>query len=162
MIRRPPRSTLFPYTTLFRSLIVGPYGTGKSTVAAEIADALEGADLPFALLDLDFLSWANPPGVDVHTDATLLLQNLAAVVRNYRRAGVEDFVMAGYVTAGTLDAIRTTVEVPLVVVALDVPWADIERRLAAGPSTARADELREARRQVVDANAPAADLVVRN
>src|SRR2546430_12430885 len=24
MIRRPPRSTLFPYTTLFRSLIPGP------------------------------------------------------------------------------------------------------------------------------------------
>src|SRR5258706_5016971 len=24
MIRRPPRSTLFPYTTLFRSLAVGP------------------------------------------------------------------------------------------------------------------------------------------
>src|SRR2546422_3293382 len=27
MIRRPPRSTLFPYTTLFRSLDVG-FGTG--------------------------------------------------------------------------------------------------------------------------------------
>src|SRR3989449_7986239 len=29
MIRRPPRSTLFPYTTLFRSLVVGyqPYYT---------------------------------------------------------------------------------------------------------------------------------------
>src|SRR5256885_12281581 len=26
MIRRPPRSTLFPYTTLFRSLIVFPDG----------------------------------------------------------------------------------------------------------------------------------------
>src|SRR5258708_15314248 len=26
MIRRPPRSTLFPYTTLFRSLIVQPPG----------------------------------------------------------------------------------------------------------------------------------------
>src|SRR2546422_3171044 len=25
MIRRPPRSTLFPYTTLFRSLVVGPH-----------------------------------------------------------------------------------------------------------------------------------------
>src|SRR2546430_10290533 len=24
MIRRPPRSTLFPYTTLFRSLAIGP------------------------------------------------------------------------------------------------------------------------------------------
>src|SRR3712207_9072324 len=36
MIRRPPRSTLFPYTTLFRSLYetdklegVGPYGQAK-------------------------------------------------------------------------------------------------------------------------------------
>src|SRR2546422_8207305 len=28
MIRRPPRSTLFPYTTLFRS----PNGSGKSTL----------------------------------------------------------------------------------------------------------------------------------
>src|SRR2546430_7357528 len=26
MIRRPPRSTLFPYTTLFRSLIFVPHG----------------------------------------------------------------------------------------------------------------------------------------
>src|SRR5258708_10272086 len=26
MIRRPPRSTLFPYTTLFRSLILGAIG----------------------------------------------------------------------------------------------------------------------------------------
>src|SRR2546422_11581041 len=41
MIRRPPRSTLFPYTTLFRSRIrlpgllsllelVGPYGRGRA------------------------------------------------------------------------------------------------------------------------------------
>src|SRR2546426_3924004 len=28
MIRRPPRSTLFPYTTLFRSGLVHEYGTG--------------------------------------------------------------------------------------------------------------------------------------
>src|SRR2546426_8281465 len=27
MIRRPPRSTLFPYTTLFRSPFVGAFGT---------------------------------------------------------------------------------------------------------------------------------------
>src|SRR3712207_8229124 len=29
MIRRPPRSTLFPYTTLFRSVHVLPYQTDK-------------------------------------------------------------------------------------------------------------------------------------
>src|SRR2546427_1196057 len=36
MIRRPPRSTLFPYTTLFRSL-VGPPGTGKTLLAKAVA-----------------------------------------------------------------------------------------------------------------------------
>src|SRR3712207_9451217 len=29
MIRRPPRSTLFPYTTLFRSFVVEGYDNGK-------------------------------------------------------------------------------------------------------------------------------------
>src|SRR5256885_10847555 len=29
MIRRPPRSTLFPYTTLFRSLLSIAYGNGR-------------------------------------------------------------------------------------------------------------------------------------
>src|SRR3712207_7576813 len=41
MIRRPPRSTLFPYTTLFRSRtrVVGvfPNETSASTLATEIA-----------------------------------------------------------------------------------------------------------------------------
>src|SRR2546425_11760261 len=29
MIRRPPRSTLFPYTTLFRSLVVATFGLDR-------------------------------------------------------------------------------------------------------------------------------------
>src|SRR3712207_7083513 len=37
MIRRPPRSTLFPYTTLFRSL--RPRGEGGVPAAAATADA---------------------------------------------------------------------------------------------------------------------------
>src|SRR2546422_5660142 len=32
MIRRPPRSTLFPYTTLFRSLGLSPYLVGEGLV----------------------------------------------------------------------------------------------------------------------------------
>src|SRR5256884_9247473 len=37
MIRRPPRSTLFPYTTLFRSLPNGqPYDTGQWSTNWEV------------------------------------------------------------------------------------------------------------------------------
>src|SRR2546430_10205296 len=32
MIRRPPRSTLFPYTTLFRSLAAAPRGDGHGVL----------------------------------------------------------------------------------------------------------------------------------
>src|SRR3989441_5559644 len=42
MIRRPPRSTLFPYTTLFRSLL-GPNGAGKTTTV-EILEGLRTPD----------------------------------------------------------------------------------------------------------------------
>src|SRR5256885_765816 len=37
MIRRPPRSTLFPYTTLFRSLLVRRLGGGFVPVARHLA-----------------------------------------------------------------------------------------------------------------------------
>src|SRR2546430_10702543 len=54
MIRRPPRSTLFPYTTLFRSLgrhggalLADAVGLGKSYVALAVALALGE---PFALV----------------------------------------------------------------------------------------------------------------
>src|SRR3712207_8410409 len=38
MIRRPPRSTLFPYTTLFRSLVRISCSPGMSPLAVVIAD----------------------------------------------------------------------------------------------------------------------------
>src|SRR2546429_4885428 len=40
MIRRPPRSTLFPYTALFRSLRVRP--------RVPVADGARGSELPHA------------------------------------------------------------------------------------------------------------------
>src|SRR5260221_10541757 len=44
MIRRPPRSTLFPYTTLFRSLLGGLRGAGRPDRAYRTHDRLPGID----------------------------------------------------------------------------------------------------------------------
>src|SRR5205085_7103701 len=45
MIRRPPRSTLFPYTTLFRSVLSGHAGGGgEHTVPADEIGALPERD----------------------------------------------------------------------------------------------------------------------
>src|SRR5205823_11087273 len=51
MIRRPPRSTLFPYTTLFRSTInqsgaldVRATRIGRDTAFGKIIDAVEAAE----------------------------------------------------------------------------------------------------------------------
>src|SRR5438067_9953122 len=40
MIRRPPRSTLFPYTTLFRSFVHGGHGGHCGKIKAGIQTAL--------------------------------------------------------------------------------------------------------------------------
>src|SRR2546430_12651879 len=39
MIRRPPRSTLFPYTTLFRSGAISRHGVSPQQAAARVLDA---------------------------------------------------------------------------------------------------------------------------
>src|SRR2546427_6874264 len=49
MIRRPPRSTLFPYTTLFRSgevaaLFCGRAGPGQGRLAAGVDHFVQAAD----------------------------------------------------------------------------------------------------------------------
>src|SRR2546425_1274318 len=43
MIRRPPRSTLFPYTTLFRSVVAGLVGEGVGGGLAAVVAVAEGA-----------------------------------------------------------------------------------------------------------------------
>src|SRR2546422_9370084 len=55
MIRRPPRSTLFPYTTLFRSLIVAHVPVTDGAAAVEGDFELAGVPGRGARIALDFL-----------------------------------------------------------------------------------------------------------
>jgi len=126
-------------------LLTGVYGSGKSSVAEEIAYLLERRGEPYALLDLDYLSWAGTRTDDRAAEFGLMLQNLTAVAANYRRAGIRVFVLAYFVRSpGEVQGVREALGLPLRVVRLTVPLPDIERRLAHDVTSGRRDDLREA------------------
>ena len=54
-------------------LITGVYGSGKSSVAEEIAAVLEEHNGPYALLDLDFLGWFNTGDEGGPTEHSVML-----------------------------------------------------------------------------------------
>src|SRR2546430_12829952 len=57
MIRRPPRSTLFPYTTLFRSKVSGPSGAPEQVyVTSRLNRVLTQAEDEATRLKDDFIS----------------------------------------------------------------------------------------------------------
>jgi hypothetical protein len=145
-------------------LITGVYGSGKSSVAAEIAYLLEQRGEPYALLDLDYLGWANAGRADRAAEVRLMLANLAAVAANYRQAGIGRFVLAWSVRdAGELQGVRDAAGLPLRVAQLVVPLADIEHHLASDVTAGRRDDLRAAAEALaVGQGEGLADIALRN
>src|SRR2546430_12086314 len=60
MIRRPPRSTLFPYTTLFRSLEERAASLAKRSIKREAK--VFALDLAIRMMDLTTLEGQDTPG----------------------------------------------------------------------------------------------------
>jgi energy-coupling factor transporter ATP-binding protein EcfA2 len=145
-------------------LLTGVYGSGKSSVAEEIAYLLEQRGELYALLDLDYLSWAGTGADDRVAEFGLMLQNLAAVAANYRRAGIRLFVLAYFVRSpGEVQAVRDALGLPLRVARLTVPLPVIERRLAGEVSSGRRDDLREAASSIAaSAGAGVEDVAISN
>src|SRR3712207_7123198 len=69
MIRRPPRSTLFPYTTLFRS-------SGLRTLLVDADPLGGGLDLVLGWEQVDGLRWPSLAEADGRVDPPALLQAL--------------------------------------------------------------------------------------
>jgi energy-coupling factor transporter ATP-binding protein EcfA2 len=133
-------------------LLTGVYGSGKSSVAQQIAYLLEQRGEPYALLDLDYLSWAGTGAEDRAAEFRLMLQNLAAVAANYRRAEIVLYVLAYFVRSpGEVQGVREALGLPLQVVRLTVPLAAIERRLASNVTSGRREDLREAASSIATA-----------
>src|SRR2546425_2386476 len=79
MIRRPPRSTLFPYTTLFRSLLTGAteIGQGSDTVLAMIV--AETLGVPLERVDvINSDTSVRPWDVGTHASRTTFVAGNAA------------------------------------------------------------------------------------
>jgi hypothetical protein len=130
-------------------LLTGIYGVGKSSMAAEIADVLERRRIPYALIDLDFLTWFDTGRDDGPGEDEMLQANVGALVRNFADARVVRYVVAGTVAdAAGRDRLVEALDMPLRVVRLTVPFEEVERRLRSDVTTGRADDLREARAQV--------------
>jgi hypothetical protein len=145
-------------------LLTGVYGSGKSSVAAEIAYLLEQRGEPFALLDLDYLSWGGTGTSDRASEFGLLLANLAAVAANYRRAGILFFLLAYFARSpGEVKSVREALGLPLRVVRLTVGLREIEQRLAHDVTSGRRDDLRAAAASIATAEgAGVEDVVIRN
>jgi RimJ/RimL family protein N-acetyltransferase len=126
-------------------VITGMFGSGKSSVAIEVADILERRDLPYAVIDLDWLCWGFA-GREDGAEHRMMLANLAPVVANYLDAGVRYVVLARSLRTGEeADDLRRVLRMPLRVIGLSVTIEEIERRIGSDLTAARAEDLREAR-----------------
>jgi adenylylsulfate kinase-like enzyme len=144
-------------------LLTGVFGSGKSAVAVEIGELLEQRGVPYAVIDLDGLSWFSSGQGEEGEVHRVLLQNLAAVRTNYAAAGVGYFVLARAIrTVADRRSIEGVLEMPVRVVRLVVPMEEVERRLQAGVTSARQDDLQEAGEWLAGEEDDVADLTVSN
>jgi hypothetical protein len=137
------------YRDIEAVLVTGVFGSGKSSVAAEMADVLEKGGDPYAYVDLDFLAWGYPGSDDEGAEHQMMLKNLAPVLANYLAAGVRFFILAGSIgDQSKLDGLKRELRMPLRVVRLLVPLEEIEKRLRSDITSGRQDDLRSAAAQI--------------
>ncbi len=144
-------------------LITGAYGTGKTTLAAEIAELLADRHVPCAAIDLDWLGWFWLPEKREHTVNDIVVANLARDGRApTRRPAWTRLILAGTIRTKTSSTNwRPSFGHPLRVVQLTVPLAEISRRLAADALSSRVEDL-EMSASEPNAGAEIADLTLPN
>jgi adenylylsulfate kinase len=147
-------------------LVTGPLGSGKTSVATEVAAVLEQQGVRNAVVDLDWLCWVGP-GIAEERLAAVLHDNVRAVVSRFRVEGIERFVLAHAVQSTSEVALLRDAVAPahLTVVRLEVSAevaAERVRMRAPADSLVTAHDLSEQEALWDAATLLEADLVVRN
>ncbi len=138
-----PNASLEPSAVL----VTGVYGSGKSTVVADIGALLESRGECYGVLDVDWLGWFDvAAGPEVNQKLTL--SNLRAICSAYLDVGVRRLALAWAIRdRAQLEATRVAVGVPLTVVRLEIDHATVRARLGRDPTQERReDDLQEALR----------------
>lgn len=118
-------------------LVTGVYGSGKSTVVADVGALLQSRGESFGLLDVDWLGWFDVPGEpEVHLRVTL--SNLSSMCSAYLDLGVRHLALAWSIRdEAHLEATRAAVGVPTMVVRLEVDESTVRDRLGRDPTEER-------------------------
>src|SRR5688572_22853304 len=106
MIRRPPRSTLFPYTTLFRSTAVAASDRSQGKAYGEACTWRLSGEMPAAVRALPVQAPAPP------LDCDLVFSSLPGEIARETEAG---FAAAGYPVISNSSAFRMDQDVPLLI-----------------------------------------------
>ena len=109
----------------------GTVGVGKSTVAEALSTLEMKSGHHHAVIDLDHISRAWPPPKDDRFNHQLEIVNLRDLVVNYRRAGVEHFILAGVIEqAGEILRYEAALQSSgLLICRLEADAATLTRRL---------------------------------
>lgn len=113
-------------------IITGPPGVGKTAVASEVSELLDGAGVAHAFVDIDSLRWCYPRPPGDRLRVGLAMKNLAAVWTNFQAAGADHLILADVVESRD-DLERYRAAVPgaeIVVIRLQASLRALERRLA--------------------------------
>ena len=111
-------------------LINGTVGAGKTSVADAIGDLLARAEIPNAVIDLDWLRRSWPPDAGDRFNLGITLRNLRSVAANYLDAGTARLVLAGVVESrDERRRYRDTLGIDLLVCRLKVDLAVVRERL---------------------------------
>jgi len=124
-------------------MVTGVYGSGKSTVVADMGALLQSRGEAFGLLDVDWLGWFDVPG-EPELNQELTLSNVHHICSAYVDVGVRRLALAWSIRDHAhLESTRTAVGIPMTVVRLLVDEATVRARLESDPTEERrVDDLR--------------------